>query len=400
MKFIFALARKNLIKKPYRTLAMILLAALAAFTVFAGSIVVLSLNNGLKSYGERLGADVMVVPSEARTSGSFDDILLQGITGNYYITEAQLNRALSGVEGIEKVSTQFYLASVTASCCSSKLQIIGFDPETDFTVQPWIRERYSESLGDGDIIVGADITLNSSMTLQFYNVKCKIVARLDKTGTGLDTAVYTTIETIRQMAENAVILEHLTEGYDVSTSVSAAMIKVADGFDAQSVAGKINGRKGVKATTAQSYVSGVASGLNNVAGVIGAMVAVVWLLAAALIVVSFVMVCNERMKEFAVLRAMGASSSMNAKLLLTEIFAVTAIGAVTGVIFSAIVTFPLTSLIKSALSLPYLLPSFWAIALTVLGAIAATLVAGAVSALFAVARLNRSDAGLMLREDA
>ena len=54
MKLIF----KNLIKRPGRTAALLLLSVFLAFSVFGGTMTVLSLRRGLESLEARLGADV------------------------------------------------------------------------------------------------------------------------------------------------------------------------------------------------------------------------------------------------------------------------------------------------------------------------------------------------------
>ena len=156
MKFASTLAAKNMRRRPVRTAAMILLAAFLAFSVLAGSLIVASLQNGLKSYEDRLGADVVVVPYEARTHGQFESILLQGIPGMFSMSTKDYQKVI-GREGIEAAAPQFFLTSASASCCSVSVQIIGFDPELDFTVQPWIRESYEDKLETGDVIVGADL---------------------------------------------------------------------------------------------------------------------------------------------------------------------------------------------------------------------------------------------------
>ena len=145
-----------------------------------------------------LGADIVAVPYEARTKGAFESILLQGIPGMFYMKEADYNK-IRGIEGIDTAAPQFYLASASSGCCSIPVQIIGFDPELDFTVQPWIKESYSGEIGTGDIIVGSGITVPKDRSLTFYNTKCNVVAKLDGTGTGLDTAVYANMDTIKEM---------------------------------------------------------------------------------------------------------------------------------------------------------------------------------------------------------
>ena len=68
----FSPVAKNLVRKPGRTTALVLLTALLALFVFGGSLIILSLRGGLSSLENRLGADVIVVPS---TAPSGDDRL-------------------------------------------------------------------------------------------------------------------------------------------------------------------------------------------------------------------------------------------------------------------------------------------------------------------------------------
>lgn len=70
MKFSRYLSIKNLKRKPARTAALVILTAFLAFAIFGGSVIVASLQNGLSSYRSRLGADIIVVPNEARSKGT------------------------------------------------------------------------------------------------------------------------------------------------------------------------------------------------------------------------------------------------------------------------------------------------------------------------------------------
>ena len=118
----FSLAVKNLRRKPGRTLALTLLTAFLALAVFGGSVVVLSLRNGLNSLEARLGADIILVPSEAQSKVSFRNMFLQGTTGAFYMDAAVPDKALE-VEGVEKAAPQTFLASLKADCCSIKIQV-------------------------------------------------------------------------------------------------------------------------------------------------------------------------------------------------------------------------------------------------------------------------------------
>ena len=178
MKFTTQLALKNIRRKPFRSVTLMLLAAFLAFSVFAGSLVVLSLQNGLKSYEARLGADVVVVPAEAGLKGGLESILLQGIPGYFYMNES-VTEKIRAMDGVEALSPQFFLATAKASCCSYPVQLIGFDPETDFTIQPWIRQSYRGEIGYGDILIGNHVTMPSDGVLTFYSQEMRVVGQLD-----------------------------------------------------------------------------------------------------------------------------------------------------------------------------------------------------------------------------
>ena len=401
MKFATTLAIKNIRRKPFRSVTLILLAAFLSFSIFAGSLVVMSLQKGLDSYEARLGADVVVVPAEASIKGSLESILLQGVPGYFYMNENVMEK-IRGMDGVEVVTPQFFLASAKSGCCSTALQLIGFDPETDFTIQPWIQESYAGSVGYGDIIIGNHVTLPSDRILTFYNQELHIVAQLDETGTGLDNAVYASMETVRDVIKNAETLGfHYLGKVDADQAISAVMVKVADDFPIESVCNNINIHvRKVDATQSKNMISSIALGLTNVSHIVGALAVMIWVLAVGILSVAFVLIANERKKEFAILRVMGASQKMLSRMLLTESALISAIGALCGIALAALIAFPFTDLIRSRLNLPYLLPGTGIIAALMAGALLIAVVTGALSSGISAYKLSHSDAGLVLREGA
>ena len=399
MAFEAKLARKNLRRKPVRTAALVLLSAFLALSVFGGSVIVSGLRRGLESYGKRLGADVVAVPYQARTKGTFESILLQGIPGTFYMDERYYDE-ICAVDGVEMAAPQFYLASTSAGCCSVPVQIIGFDPARDFTVQPWIRESCGADLGDGDLIVGSRLTVPKDGTLTFYGTPCRVVARLDRTGTGLDTAVYANMATIKAMMKNAEALgfRYLTD-LDPDHAVSAVMIRVAEGYEPQEVADQINVYvRHVEASPAAAMLSSIAAGLTGVSRIIGVLVALIWVLAVVILIIAFALISHERAKEFAVLRVLGASRRMVAGLLLTESAAVSVLGSALGLGLAALIVFPFGGAVSEALALPYLLPGTGTVIALAAGAFLLSVLSGALSGAVSAWRVSKSDAGLLLRE--
>ncbi len=401
MKFAFYHSVKNMKRKPLRSALLSALVLLIAFTVFSGAFVIISLQRGLEVYRARLGADIVVVPASATGHGSVDDILLQGITGNYYMS-GDICEKVAATEGVEAVTKQFFLTSAKASCCSSRVQIIGFDPDTDFSIMPWIAESYSGTVQDGDVVVGAKIGVPESGRITFYGQEYAIAARLKETGTGLDSAVFANMNTVRKMAVNASSLLKTSpfQGVDIDTAASALLIKVADGYSIEQVTDDINIHiTKVKATPAKSMISDISEGLTGTSALIGIMAAVIWAMAVIILVIVFALLSNERKKEFAVLRVMGASRKMLSRIMGTEAAVLGAIGAVIGIILSVLAVFPLSGSIRDMLKLPFFMPDLWVVLLLAAGAFLISVSASVLTALLSAKKITTNDTALLLRED-
>lgn len=401
MKFAFYHSVKNMKRKPLRSTLLSVLVLLIAFTVFSGAFVIISLQRGLAVYRARLGADIVVVPSSATGHGSVDDILLQGITGNYYMS-GDICEKVAATEGIEAVTKQFFLTSAKASCCSSRVQIIGFEPDTDFSIMPWITESYSGTVQDGDVVVGAKIGVPESGRITFYGQEYTIAARLKETGTGLDSAVFANMNTVRKMAVNASSLLKTSpfQGVDIDTAASALLIKVADGYSIEQVTDDINIHiTKVKATPAKSMISDLSEGLTGTSALIGIMAAVIWAMAVIILVIVFALLSNERKKEFAVLRVMGASRKMLSRIMGTEAAVLGAIGAIIGIVLSVLAVFPLSGSIRDMLKLPFFMPDLWVVLLLAAGAFLISVSASVLTALLSAKKITTNETALLLRED-
>ena len=391
---------KSLLGKPVRTVVLMLLTALLGLTVFGGSMTVSSLRSGLGSLESRLGADVMVVPYSAATQKKFEDIILQGSTGYFYMDKKYMNE-IAELESVGDISAQFYLASASSSCCSIPVQIIGFDPETDFTITPWINKSGGGKLGTYDVVVGNDLNAFVGDTLTFYGIEVKVAAKLDKTGTSFDTTVFTNADTIKELIRSSLELKMNDFGdVDPDRVVSTVLINAADGHSAEEVANDINLHvKRVKAYATKDMISGVSESLSGVSDVIGVLIGVVWVLGAVILLLAFTMSANERKKEFAVLRVLGASRGKLASMVLKEALLTGLTGGAVGTLIGLAAMLGFNGLIEESLGLPFLLPSVGVTAAYMLGALALTVLTGALAAAVSAFRISRLDTGVILRGD-
>ena len=391
---------RNCLHRPVRTAAMTVLSALLSFSVLAGSLMISGLKNGLSSLETRLGADIMVVPYEAVTKSALTGLILQGNPGYFYMDQAYVDR-LSKVNGIGQMSEQFFLASSTSSCCSYKVQIIGFDPATDFTILPWVQHTYNKKLDHMEVLVGSSLNAFAGDELTFYGSDVSVAARLDKTGTYLDSAVYAnedTIKTLISAAKEKKIFDF--GGVDPEQVVSSVLINVADGYSVEEVLNDINLHvRGVEAVQTQNMVSDVAGKLSGISDMAGALVVMVWLLVLTVMAIAFFLLSNERKKEFAVLRLAGASRKKLITILMGETLLVSVTGSAAGAAFAVLLVSLFSNLIETSLNLPFLIPGTEGLWIMAFCAVGISVAASSLSASFGAYRISRMDTALVMRGD-
>ncbi len=394
-----SLSLKNLIRRPARSAALVILTAFLSLSLFGGSVFIMSLRSGLSSLEDRLGADIMVVPYEATTKTNLSNILLQGSTGYFYMDSSVYDK-LSQLEGVGEISAQFFLSTMSASCCSVKVQIIGIDPETDFTIKPWIKDSYSGDLDYLEVVVGNDLNAFVGDTLSFYGTEVKVAAKLKKTGTSLDTAVYTNEDTIKTLIQSSLDLGLNTfSDIDPDKVVSCVLINVADGYSVDEVLNDINIHvRSVEAVRTKSMITDVSDSLVGVSDIIGGAAVIIWLMALFILIIVFSMSINERKREFALLRTLGASKTAVAAVVMMEGVFAGLMGSIIGIAASLAVLFGFGDLIENTLGLPFLLPNGGFLALFSLVCALAVMVFSALSNIIAGRRVVKGDAGNLLRE--
>ena len=400
MRFAYSLAMRTCRRNAARVAVLAALAALLALVIFGGSEMLLGLQGGLMRFQQRLGADVVVLPKDAAEAQAFEGVLVQGVPAHFYMEERYLTE-LRGMAGVAQAAPQFFLASAHAGCCSVAVQLIGFDPVMDFTIRPWMQEIHAAPMDFGDILVGSGISVPADAVLTFYNTPCRVVGRLSPTGTGMDTAVYTNMETMRAMMANAAALDFdYFQGIPTENAISAVMIRTAEGFTPEGVAAAINeSYPALSAKPAHGMVHHVEAGLGGVLEIIGALTVFVWAIAVIVLGIGFHLSARERRHEFLILRIAGATRSFLLRLMLTEAAVTSAAGGAMGIAVGAIVLLPFAGLMKEGLMRPYLLPDVGTIALLAVNTFMAAILSGMLSAAWTVGRVTRTPISEMLRED-
>lgn len=391
------IAFENIRRKPFRTWGQILVVALFTFVLFCGSVLSGCIRNGMESMSERLGADLMIVPYGY--DKQLQSALLRGEPGTFYLDQT-LEEKIRAFPGVENVSSQIFIASLQAACCSVPVQLIGFDPASDRVIQPWIEGTLHMALKGDEVIVGHKVTGKVGEHITFFGKPYRIAARLGNTGMGFDTSVFVTHETARQMISKLEIapLFAVKENHPV---VSTMMVHVKPGFDPRRVANDILFRYAaiynLDMVMTKNMFSEIAFRLNAFSYVAYGMAGLLWVTALGVMALVFSMIVNERKREFGLLRIFGASRGKIYRMLLTESVMISVAGTLCGLFFAVLVLFPFSTLIGLALKLPFMMPSAGSIVMTGLFSLMAAISIGPMSCLYCVWRLGRSDISFALK---
>jgi putative ABC transport system permease protein len=392
-----ALSLENLKAKPVRTACLAIVVAILAFTLFGGSILALNLRQGLSTMTKRFGADLMVVPAGA--SEQAQALLLQGGSGYFYFN-GDIADQVAQTEGIACASPQFFLASLAAECCDAPVQLIAYDPATDFVVQPWIAEQRSETVEDGYVVVGSRIWLRPNGTVKLFDHEYPVAARLSSSASGFDTSIFMTMNTMRFLIEQA----H-AERYNFLADkhgdgvISAVLAKIDPSKTPSRVAYAIRTQnENVEVLIAQGIFSTLADALSGLVSYIHIFTAALWLLALIVLTAVFSLSMHERKKEFALLRILGATRKKLVGIVLNESFLAGIAGGIGGVMFASLAVFPFSALIGERIGLPWLNAPLFSIALLAAGALFLAALVGPLASLYAAFRISKAETYYTMRE--
>ena len=313
------MAVKNLQAKKFRTGFMIFFVILMSATVFFSTILMNNLELGIKNTTERMGADMIVVPKKG--TENVRESLFAGTPCTVFFDRVWED-AVRNVDGVERVSAQMYVATLSASCCDLPVQIIAFDPETDFVIQPWLQNQKKVNLKKGEVLVGNKVQAEVGQSMKLYETYFNVSGKLEKTGMGYDSSVFMTFDTLYELKDSEIAQKNLpTENLEHMASM--LMVDLEDGIQGVDRANVRIAIRDAHATDEEMYactgdelMGGISSQVKKLSAY-GNILTYISLISTALALISiFVLTINERKYEFGVLYALGAKKSQMTKLIL------------------------------------------------------------------------------------
>jgi putative ABC transport system permease protein len=392
------LAWKNISGNGLRSWVVALCAlAVAAFALFA-TLLLRGSAASLELAADRLGADIVVVPEGAQVE--LEGALLMGVPADFWMPEDVIGK-LAAVPGVEAVSPQIYLATLAgASCCSvSQMFMVAYDPETDFTVRPWLEERHLAKLGLNEVIGGDYIFATEGEDgIVVYGTAVKLKANLAPTGAGMDQTLFFTLETAYEMARNSET-EALAPLVIPPNQVSAVLVKTKPGSNNEAIAVDIYRTiPGVYPIESAKLFQSSRVQLTSLLKTVGVIMALIWPLAIVLIGMVYLMAANERRRELGVLRALGATRAFVCESLLAEAGLLAFCGASVGVLIAVLAIYLFRKLIMLSLGVPFLLPSAGSLLLQIGIGLLLAMLSVVLAALLPALKISRQDPAIAMRE--
>lgn len=378
------LSSSNIKRKRFRSLALIISLTIVIGAFFSDILLTRSIENTLELGAGRLGADLLVVPRGEEKSA--EAVLLSGGPTMFYMKKDIMDRLASFPE-IEKLSPQLYVQpfSYKVCCIVESILIIGYDPQSDFTVAPWVRYALRSNQEDYDLVVGKMVKYYPGQSIDLFGKKLDVVASLEPTGLGyFDNSAFIPLHGARKLLKELKAREeteriptrqeilddsfsHMFATDDVKRvsikdidplGTSAIFIKTRNDVSVKDLSEKIE--KTFKDVSIVNIKESTLTVKRHLASILNAFlmpILIVMTMGILILGVVFSMSVNERLREIGLLRAMGAKRADIFRLIISEALIISGIGGIFGILFGSSLIFLFKNRIMAALDLLYIWPS-------------------------------------------
>lgn len=390
-----SVALRNLKRKRFRTGVLVLSIAILVSLLIFGISFSISVNSSIRKASDRLGADLIIVPEGAR--GFAEEFLLESKNKSFYMPKSILDRVRK-MDGIASLTYQTYLETIGGICCDvARTQVVAFDQDTDFIVNPWLAKSLGRHLKHGEAISGSGTYENLGLDLldvekTLFHNKFKIIGVLEKTGTGLDNALFMSEEDLNRIIEGG--NSPLKKG-----QISIIFAKLKKGYDPYRVGLDVEGRIiEVDVVARREMGEQLLAKLSDINKVFLISTVMAALLTVFLVWAIFSAIANERSKEIGIMRAIGAKRSDIVGLFILEVFVLGVLGSLAGM---AAGIYIFASLTKSFTLLQDIPAGLSMVQQTGIGAVCVIIGTGicVAGALFPINRIKKMEPLIAIKEE-
>ena len=364
-------------------------ALISSFGVMAGIIIYESMNSGINTAKDRIGADIIVVSD--RYKENLTDSLFKGKPSTI-VMEEDFSDILTSLKSVKNVTGQLYMATLgEESCCDGSLQIIAFDEDTDFIINSWVQISAVSKLKDDEIIVGSGVNKDVGDKVMYFNRHFTIAMILDNTGLGYDTTGFITRNAAADiMADPAYAAFFKT--YDPYNMNSALFIKVRDGYTIDQAVAEIKGAVRDKDVTVYATDGMVRDTVSNFKAFTYFGVGFLSLIIILTIIASYSVTVNTtllREREIGSMRLLGLGKRFIVKLITLENIITSTLGVLVGCFGGISIDAVFYYRIRTAVGVAYRQIGFGRLCLYLIAILAVYIIILFIAVLLALKRINK-----------
>jgi putative ABC transport system permease protein len=326
------LIANSLWRRHWQSLATILGVALGAALLLAVFLLYHGFEQGLERGRQRLGADVLVVPSNATVDP--DRALFAGSPLNVYMDKKYADQARK-IPGIRRVEAQFFTQSLKLECCSlgTESRLIGIEDKVTQRLAG-MSANGREKLEPDEVIIGSELLGGVSKPgslIELLGDIFRLGYRLEPTGTSLDYAILMPIDSARDLAAKSDALKPVwQDAGDPHGLISALLIEVDDPSHIKDIGRKLEDLGPLKVIRAADTFQRIKRLMNAFVFVLAAAGALTAIGGVVYLLGHFSSVAWDRKGEWALYRALGATKPRMVQLVVGEAVGLALAGALIG----------------------------------------------------------------------
>jgi len=321
---LLAVAWKSVTRKMFRNIVLVMAVAMLVSLLVFALLFNRAIQEDIKEASRKLGADIVVVPTEAVDLA--EEFILESNEKTFYM-DGFIYDSLKDLPEVEQATYQVYLNTLDTSCCSIVSgQVVAIDQKSDFVIKPWLDTK--AELKAGEVYIGSYVYeyLGLINTATVFGKAIKVVGHLAETGTGLDHGLFMRKEDLDAISTEAT-------GQRKANEISIVFLKLKEGVDLDTAVAKIrsiNPRVGLM--TRGNIGKDVRATLRDIIRIFTITILIASTLSILLAWSTFTAMTNERRREVGILRAIGASRSHIIRMFVIEASIISLLGGLIGVV--------------------------------------------------------------------
>lgn len=318
---------KNIKMHLSRSILLMVLVTLQTLCVFYTFSLVKKMKAELEISEQRFGADIIVYPYASLTKISKEKLLMQGTPVSYNLSRSVLKK-IENCDHIKEISFQVYVLDKTGD---KPVWIVGIEADRDFVIRPWLKGSKKIPLRENEVFAGSKVSLENNTVKLFYR-DFKVSACLDETGSQLDSMVYVSMETLKNLIDIS-REEGITDYKKLNPlkSFSAILINTDGPSYVSAVTSWINlHMRKIVAVRSEDTLLSSSSSIHTSMLLTLIISIVLWFILLSALFIAQSMMMRERKKELYVWLSIGASSKKISRVMLLESFYLVFTGFITG----------------------------------------------------------------------